>query len=1339
MKLYILLLLEIESLSLIIYAKFQIFYCTHYIDYIISSEGIIRPINPNTLCRLNRDDNYTFYFNDIKHNLEKPLCLQFVNFHNYNYFSFKYASINEYDIKIINYEDYYYCNNCNIEGTQKNFQVTNTIYEGSPSIFISYYKKNENKESFNNTFCLYATSDISIFYIDESKINQNFYMGKIVKYLLNNEFDYFNINNIFVINGNEDYIFDLNTVSLKIVNITNKKGRIFNEEEELFEGSFFNAKNNHLIIERDNETDEGYLMIIDIITKPRNQKSVKISTCEKEAKIYLNVAQKNCTMNEISNNFCQNCIQDYGKYKNKCYNKFEKLNDLYYNESNKVWSQCETNKNNFTCSICPKGTYRDSLSQLCIKCQKGEYSNSEYKKECEYCPIGYYSDEIGSLNCKKCPDGYTSLLGSDSCYKDCEPGYYPVGDICLPCEPGFYSIGSSSECLECIPGTYTNKEGMGKCLKCKPGTFNNEYKQTTCINCPIGFFSSLSGSTECHKCPIGTFNSLIGNNHCEKCDKGFYNDELGSKECKICRPNYYSDNEGAEICKECKKNKYSLFGYNKCLPCEVTISHCINCSKEGICQKCNNNAIGGFNNCTICENEIDWEFTGENCQLLTTCPKYFYKDKNKNNKIYCIDDVNECPEGMNYLNLNTKQCIENEKVSTKDFINYQLKVKDGGESLNQISHNIFEEINLDDFYKYKKGIKIEGENTKIQIGTEEYFKTENSSDLGIDFQNLKNCMEKIRFNVGIQKNNELIYKVFEMTLDGNKIIDYSVYDTSDLKTSLNLENCQGQKIKIINPLLNNENLNYDDLSYFDKFLNHGTGIYNAYSQIYNDICYSLLELKKYDLSLNIMREYINEYKIPICGEGCEYEGESLKKFQVICYCPIKIDKNEKSTGKLFLIDNMNYFKGNNLKLFKCIKLTFSFEGQKNNLFSEIFIFLFISNICLMIITEINYNENFKDLLIYCKEFIDKKNNKIKKNFQRYIKEKITNNPAIKNSLNLSKTKESFNENNKCCNYYKFLIDSYSKNEIKNFLIEEELINLDYEYYRQIEDRKWYIIFISLFKLNYDFTNTFLIYNNNSSEIYKDYKFNTLKIMIYINSLMVSIFFDLIFYSDNTMHKIYEGNEEYKYNLEYRIPTIFLSNLVNKFITIVLFENLVNFQDEFIKIKNNLNKIGNKEENPNNNISNTYKLEITNVVNRNKNEKEFDIEKSFRKRKIAFYIITILINLSIWYYISCFCSVYTITQKYLLIDYLFNRQMNIINCFIISFLYLIVKLIIKQGEYSFIKDLLNKIIKNDYCQFIIEQIIGFIVMLIIWGFDFKDLFIDYFCVIYLIIIIIILIK
>ena len=206
-------------------------------------------------------------------------------------------------------------------------------------------------------------------------------------------------------------------------NITNKLGIIFNEEEELFTNSFFNSKNNYLIHKK--IADEGYLMIISIVTMPRNQKSADVITCENESNIYLYVAQKNCTMNESSDEYCQNCISDYGKYENKCYHKSEKFDDLYYENSSQTWNKCESMEINFTCSICPKGSFiQDSFTQTCEKCPIGEYSDSEDKISCEKCPIGYYSDEIGAITCKKCPDGYTSIIGADKCYKFCEAGLY---------------------------------------------------------------------------------------------------------------------------------------------------------------------------------------------------------------------------------------------------------------------------------------------------------------------------------------------------------------------------------------------------------------------------------------------------------------------------------------------------------------------------------------------------------------------------------------------------------------------------------------------------------------------------------------------------------------------------------------------------------------------------------------------------------------------------------------------------------------------------------------------------------------------------------------------------
>ena len=199
-------------------------------------------------------------------------------------------------------------------------------------------------------------------------------------------------------------------------------------------------------------------MIINIATKPLN-KDITISTCSEEAKIYLYVNQKNCTINETSDNYCQQCITDYGKIvaDNKCYHKSEKFSNLYYDNPTQSWKECETNKNNFKCSICPKGTYiKDSSSQIC-----------------------------------------------------------------------------------------------------------------------------------------------------EKCDLGFFNNLIDSEKCEKCMPNFFSDEKGASYCKECEENKYSLYGFKECLTCEQTIPHCSECSKAGICLKCNNKAVSGFDNCTICENTKD--------------------------------------------------------------------------------------------------------------------------------------------------------------------------------------------------------------------------------------------------------------------------------------------------------------------------------------------------------------------------------------------------------------------------------------------------------------------------------------------------------------------------------------------------------------------------------------------------------------------------------------------------------------------------------------------------------------------------------------------------------------
>jgi hypothetical protein len=76
---------------LTIYAKFAFFSVDDYIDYISSSEGIFYPVNPTDTYLHGHLENYTFYFNDIKHDLEKELCIQLINLISRGFFAFKYA------------------------------------------------------------------------------------------------------------------------------------------------------------------------------------------------------------------------------------------------------------------------------------------------------------------------------------------------------------------------------------------------------------------------------------------------------------------------------------------------------------------------------------------------------------------------------------------------------------------------------------------------------------------------------------------------------------------------------------------------------------------------------------------------------------------------------------------------------------------------------------------------------------------------------------------------------------------------------------------------------------------------------------------------------------------------------------------------------------------------------------------------------------------------------------------------------------------------------------------------------------------------------------------------
>ena len=114
-----------------------------------------------------------------------------------------------------------------------------------------------------------------------------------------------------------------------------------------------------------------------------------------------------------------------------------------------------------------------------------------------------------------------------------------------------------------------------------------------------------------------------------------------------------------------------------------------------------------------------------------------------------------------------------------------------------------------------------------------------------------------------------------------------------------------------------------------------------------------------------------------------------------------------------------------------------------------------------------------------------------------------------------------------------------------------------------------------------------------------------------------------FFSDETMHKVYEDNGEY--DIIYQIPQIFYSSIISS-IANVLLRNLSLSEDSILELK--------KEA----------------YYNFNKGKKKArQIEKCLRIKLILFFIISFILQLFFWYFISCFCAVYRNTQVILLKD------------------------------------------------------------------------------------------
>ena len=141
----------------------------------------------------------------------------------------------------------------------------------------------------------------------------------------------------------------------------------------------------------------------------------------------------------------------------------------------------------------------------------------------------------------------------------------------------------------------------------------------------------------------------------------------------------------------------------------------------------------------------------------------------------------------------------------------------------------------------------------------------------------------------------------------------------------------------------------------------------------------------------------------------------------------------------------------------------------------------------------------------------------------------------------------------------------------------------------------------------------------------------IKICLFFFSFVLYFTVNALFYTDTTMHDIYENSGAY--NFIYHLPQVIYSTLISTVINMIV-KTLSLSEKNILQIKNEKNyKRCNKKRQQ---ILNCLKLKFT-----------------------CFYIFSFMFLFLFWYYLSCFCAVYRNTQNHLIKDTLLSFSLSLL--------------------------------------------------------------------------------
>ena len=255
------------------------------------------------------------------------------------------------------------------------------------------------------------------------------------------------------------------------------------------------------------------------------------------------------------------------------------------------------------------------------------------------------------------------------------------------------------------------------------------------------------------------------------------------------------------------------------------------------------------------------------------------------------------------------------------------------------------------------------------------------------------------------------------------------------------------------------------------------------------------------------------------------------------------------------------------------------------------------------------DNNISPLSSHCSKFINQKSLiSISNSGNSLVNAKLTKINSF-SLYNLSNTKSKINNN---------LI----KKE-KVSMNDQELNSLDYKKALIYDKRTYFQYYWSLLRKKHMIFFAFLPAN--------DYNLQYLKISLLLLSFSLSLNINGFFFSDKTMHKIYE--DEGAANYLYQLSEIIFTTIISSVISLVL-RKLSLIEDTILKIK--------KKRKSNKSI-----------------EKLRKAHKCIKIQFVIFFVLSFLLLFFFWYFISCFCGIYINTQNILINDTIISFGLSMI--------------------------------------------------------------------------------